>query len=1596
MRPVILSADDDKQIVDSHRNIMKRYGFEIRYTTKLKNMKKAIEANEIDCIHTDILFDPGAIIPDYNKPNGLSELRNILQGRTDIPVMVISGYIDEEAKKKAKEYGISDAICKWYPKPVDYDLVAMDTIKAINQFKFKSIDDKNKIKLKPELLLDKLDNLLMDILVHPESGERGFLNFKYVIKNHTWDSFNDRGINHSIIAKLLVSAMKMVKDDVLKSEIAIETLIAIKKILEEDKLSNMDVFKVKIKLEDIFGVSLDQFNSLLNEAMPDEKKLGSILVDIDYSEESIVVDAILEMHEKYPHIFIIPVSGYHKRKFYLMEAYKNNLKIIDWLQKPYNEKKMMESIGKVIKNNYVQKKFNQPITIIEAIISTDLLKILGKGKTVSLKIKMLCDPGFEISCIPTKVIKIIESKIKKKLPYGMRTVEYFGGELFAAKTYFLSFQSNDFGDVNKMEFLEINDDIGIIGRDVLGQKDYIEEKIRKSVSNKLYEEGRNYLIEVIKHMPESEERLIDEFGYIYGELKTPIEKERIRWRQRETQIDWRRKVWRIMSIWNTSEFERLSGEKKDKGEQEKFGDDEKTKNATDKTGAKKTSEGKGEELENAVKILFKHFFTLCGDTLVVKEVRQQKRGSQFGFDIKVISETNSKQTIRLLVECKNYSESVKKKDVAEKLIEVEAYNEEIPIDHWILISPNADVTNDLDKLLDLWEKKGKYPFKIQFWTPATKVDEFFGILPEVYDQIIQNPDNKNHPRTWSKEKTQEVLDFWKGKLAPPIKLPTGWEGYLRDSVKLLLEGESKELFEELYDRHVTMMCKDESGTMFKVEEKVMEWLVQPIDRSPSMFLLGEFGDGKTFFTYVLCRKLIKEFLKSPSNGWIPVRFALKDFGMKKDDIVRDFVRRRLEEFGADIEGWTTLKRNNYKLLAILDGFDEMSKELDNETVKRNIENLIVCHKNEFKDVKLLITSRKHFFELQTEKKRLLSRIGNPQLLHLTPINRKTTENYLKEYAQRIGAGDKFSKLKQCHDPIDIASKPLFLDMVQTSLKDLPEGDFSEFILYETYIQKSLERKIEFLEDRGLITFQEDIIDNLKGALEDVGLKLFEYNRAFIYLSETHNELAERLWQISQLNDNIREDAMARISSRSLLKPMGKDGGSKGKKWPVDFCHRSMREYFVARKICNLLRTDDLSEAERLLRFHGLNHEIVYFASQIMKNTDFEYEVTLMALIEKTRGLNENALLDARRLGGNAVNLLYQYKGELPNSDWSKLVLDGAKLAEADLSGKNFSHTSLVSANLDNVNFENSDFSFSNLTNIRFEETAPVQAIAVSPSEELFALYNDGVIREWNFQGMPTPAVSFAENKNEKAIKFFAYPASGFTVIEDDRLTFLDRVDDKLQQRATFEIDPNQKLLKVSQQYLLLLKEKSSKEDILKLFDLESEKEVSFFEVPKYSLCEYLDRDGFVIYNEKKGLQILDMTDKRKSIIDIKIELEEKITCITTCHCKESLKEFLLGVGHKNGVVQVWKIKLPKFEPSFLFKHKSHEGVVKDISFIDEERIISGGIDSKLKLLTFDLEAGKKYDPKVFKIKLRCKGMKIEGVEREHERKLLEGFISKAE
>src|SRR6185295_5490312 len=360
---------------------------------------------------------------------------------------------------------------------------------------------------------------------------------------------------------------------------------------------------------------------------------------------------------------------------------------------------------------------------------------------------------------------------------------------------------------------------------------------------------------------------------------------------------------------------------------------------------------------------------------------------------------------------------------------------------------------------------------------------------------------------------------------------------------------------------------------------------------------------------------------------------------------RDFLRRRLEEFGANLEGWTSLLATQ-RLLIILDGFDEISKKLDPASITRNIAALMKCCE-EFQGCKVMITSRTHFFQRRNDVKRLMTRLDDPVLYYIAQISRRTTVQHLQETANQLDLQRVMIKLHSLHDPIGLAAKPLFLQMLKDTLHDLLD-DLNEVTLYEKYILNSLKRKAEQLDDNDLLVDRKELLQSLIRLLEEIAVQLQISGNEYVSLNQfaeiRHKNFAELLWKMTG-SDEDEQDAKARVGIRSLLSRV--ETPDMESDWTVDFCHRSIREYFVAKSLCSAL-LKNVTEGEEFFRDVPLNHEILDFAAMdMLKIESLHWQQSLLKLIQQATPKRNPG-----RLGGNALTLLYRISRSLPDADWT--------------------------------------------------------------------------------------------------------------------------------------------------------------------------------------------------------------------------------------------------------------------------------------------------------------------------------------------------------
>lgn len=731
----------------------------------------------------------------------------------------------------------------------------------------------------------------------------------------------------------------------------------------------------------------------------------------------------------------------------------------------------------------------------------------------------------------------------------------------------------------------------------------------------------------------------------------------------------------------------------------------------------------GADLEVNVLTVFEPLVSIGRDEVarINTELRRQRSGTQYGTDI-VFRATAVGSESTCLIECKNYTSPLTVNDVAGKLAQAEAAYDDEPVDHWILVSPHQEPSNELDQLVQKWNRTQRYPFTVQVWSPQSGVRELFGAVPNIYRKVYgHEPDPVD---------VEAVLTAFGERLHPRPRLPDRLRRYIGDLRSYVLPSELRWIDELPWQ--IERYGYDEAGT--PLTRPLRDVIVSTLDavsaRSPVALLLGDFGEGKSFFTVSLCAVLRDRYLARPSNDALfPVRLFLK--GYRHISSSADFLRSQLELIGLGMEEWAELAQRQ-KPLVILDGLDEMSVRQDSRTLRSNLDK-IGSLLEMLEGMPVLVTSRPQFLASTQDRERFFDRLRRPHVYRIAQPDRRETVAHLRSFAGSRDLEAKLSAIKELYDPIGLAGKVLFLEMLKATLPDLPDDHFDELVLYETYVDASLRRKIELLRDPSSALVDSELISQMKLLLEKVAVAIHVSGEGAVDLNEfvaTEGGAARILWSASKSDEGpeeSHEDATARIGSRSLLKRVEEgasqlqaDGGP-GDRWLVDFFHRSMKEYFVAQALRRALSSPDPFAAVReLLKGLPLQAEIVGFFKLFGTQSDSSVEV-LSSLAHSARVGAGQGLL-----GSGAISLYAASGGVLRGGDWQRLDLDGALLSGVDLSEGDFRRSTMRGADLSVADLSSADLRAADLTDANLDAGGSV--IAISPDvapKRFIALTEEG-------------------------------------------------------------------------------------------------------------------------------------------------------------------------------------------------------------------------------------------------------------------------------
>jgi len=284
----------------------------------------------------------------------------------------------------------------------------------------------------------------------------------------------------------------------------------------------------------------------------------------------------------------------------------------------------------------------------------------------------------------------------------------------------------------------------------------------------------------------------------------------------------------------------------------------------------------------------------------------------------------------------------------------------------------------------------------------------------------------------------------------------------------------REISYEQVTKYAVHLDCTHNGQEMELDKFFLDWLK---DESKNFLcILGGVGGGKTWFAYKAIAQQLK-LLEDSQRPRIPILINLREYREKMD--LKYLIAKHVSDH-YDIKpplGYNVFSHLNDQgcFLIILDGFDEMSLRIDQNTLFENLKKLmkLASHPNS----KVLLTSRIELFRGRANSE-LISESGKENLTLLDYLN--TFEKIKKDVVeiQSLSSGQigeaikkrgatplaverilKELKLEKHNSLSEIAKKPLFLGLIGSRFEELLSNEFEKINAYELLVDTFIERDV---------------------------------------------------------------------------------------------------------------------------------------------------------------------------------------------------------------------------------------------------------------------------------------------------------------------------------------------------------------------------------------------------------------------------------------------------------------------------------------------------------------------------------------------------------
>jgi predicted NACHT family NTPase len=258
-----------------------------------------------------------------------------------------------------------------------------------------------------------------------------------------------------------------------------------------------------------------------------------------------------------------------------------------------------------------------------------------------------------------------------------------------------------------------------------------------------------------------------------------------------------------------------------------------------------------------------------------------------------------------------------------------------------------------------------------------------------------------------------------------------------------------------------------------IEGYIKQWLSD--DSKEHVSILGEFGTGKTWFSFHYAWDCLRAYKEAKEQGLerprLPLVIALRDYNkaLKVESVLSDLFFNK-HDIRLNSSVFDCLNQMG-KLVIIFDGFDEMADKVDRQKMINNFWELarVVCPGS-----KVILTSRTEHFPHDRESRQLLNaelesstaklKWESPrfELLELAKFNEAQIRRVLTLEAEEKGLStDIVEKVMVRAELLDLARRPVMTELIIEAMPEIEAGkpvDMSRIYYYA--IVRKMDRDIK--------------------------------------------------------------------------------------------------------------------------------------------------------------------------------------------------------------------------------------------------------------------------------------------------------------------------------------------------------------------------------------------------------------------------------------------------------------------------------------------------------------------------------------------------------